>query len=120
LCFCSLRVCSTSASAVTMKITTITRNTSVSGVMLISAKRPSLPSSSSPLLASGSFAAIVVLLVAAIAVRGLAGLDVIGGVVVLVGAPRPLRLGVLRGIEQQLEELVGEQLHLGRHAAGAL
>src|SRR5664279_1102693 len=106
---CCLRDCSTSASAVTMKMTTITRKTSVSGVMLISAKIPSLASSaSSP--PSGSFPSAIFL---SFHLR----VDFIIRWLLLLATAR---LRVLRCIEQQLEELVGEELHLRRDPARAL
>src|SRR3954468_24396340 len=86
-----------------MKITTMTRNTSVSGVMLISAKMPSPPSSASS-AESGSFPR-------AILTSLHLGLDL--GIRRLLLAALG-RLGVDRRVEQELEELVGEELHLGR------
>ena len=97
-----------------MKMITITRKTSVSGVMLISAKIDSPPSSSSSPPASGSFPIAI-----AVSLRASLGFVlVVASSTSALLAARGLRLAGL--LEQELEELVGEELHLGRDAVRAL
>src|SRR4051794_18217312 len=98
-----------------MKITTITRNTSVSGVMLMSANKlsPTAPppsSSSSP--ESGCFPIAIVIALRALVV-GLVLLR-LDPAVVRVGPLRLLARSVPGLFAQELEEFVGEELHLGR------
>src|SRR5690606_29155950 len=121
-CCCSTRFSwlrsTCTASALTMKSTTITRKTSVSGVMLISAKIA--PPSSSPPPSSAMSGCFPIAI--AIAFRPL-GLLALRARLVLLGLGLALhlaRLRVARLIEQELEELVGEQLHLRGDPARAL
>src|SRR4051812_33611173 len=98
-----------------MKMITMTRKTSVSGVMLISAKIESPPSSSPSPLTSGCFPIAIVSALRALGFGLGVGLHVVA---VLLGLARRGALG--RRVEQELEELVGEELHLGRDPVRAL
>src|SRR5687767_4551367 len=109
--FFSWRASTCTASALTMKMITITRNTSVSGVMLISAKIVSPPSSAAS--SSGSFPI-------AIAVTLHAGFPVVVVFALELGLLGAAGMRIARLLEQQLEELVGKQFHLGRDAVRAL
>src|SRR5258705_13185713 len=107
---------STIASALTMKMMSITRNTSVSGVMLISAKMFSVPSST-PTSSSGSFARAIAVLVA---IDAFGALGALGGVVVVFALALAARLRVARKLEQGLEGLVRGELYLRRESVAAL
>ena len=93
-----------------MKMITMTRKTSVSGVMLISAKIESPPSSSSPLPASGSFPIAIAVSLGASS----AWCPVASSSSASCRLLRARRLRVAAAVEQELEELVGEELHLRR------
>src|SRR6187551_2799368 len=110
--FFSSRASTWTASALTMKIITSTRKTSVSGVMLISAKIES-PPSSPPASSSGSFPIAIAITLRArldVACLFVFGFDLLGAA----------RLRIAGLLEQELEELVGQQLHFRCDAARAL
>src|SRR5258708_4620884 len=99
-----------------MKMISRTRNTSVSGVILISAKIDSPPPSSPTASSSGSFPIAI-----AVAFRALGEVPRLAVIALVVFAlALAVGLGLAGGIEQQLEELVGEELHLGRDPVGPL
>src|SRR5262249_37255861 len=103
----SLCACACTASALTMKMITITRKTSVSGVMLMSANRPPTLSPSSLTAASSDSGSFPIAIAFASRLRALV-------------VASPAGLARRRGLGQLLEELVGQELELGRDAAGPL
>src|SRR5881394_221250 len=100
-----------------MKMITRTRKTSVSGVMLISAKIDSPPSSSPPASESGSFPIAIAL---AFGLRFRFGGLVVGRVRRRRRALATCRQRVAWLLHQELEEFVGQKLHLRRDARGTL
>src|SRR5690242_12016378 len=110
----SFFACTCTASALTMKMMTSTRKTSVSGVMLISAKIDSPPSSGTPSSASGSFPIAIAVSLRVCLLGLVLGLDVDLVDVGPLGLLRAARLRIARALEEQLEKLVGQELHLDR------
>src|SRR5262249_12432173 len=116
----SRRASTCTASALTMKMMSMTRKTSVNGVMLISAKIAS-PPSSPPASSSGSFPIAIAIAFRALGhLAGLLVIDRLAAIALVIAASLAARLALARLLEQELEELVGQELHLGRDAVGAL